>query len=64
MAIKGALLDTTFILGFLNDSEPLFNNADTESFKIYRLLKDVAKPKFQFVDLKAPYHETFGVLDY
>ncbi len=27
------------------------------------LLKQVDKPKFQFIDLNIPYSETFGVLD-
>lgn len=37
-------------------------SSDTESFKIFNLLKEEAAPKFQFIDLNIPYHETFGLL--
>ncbi|MEN9523117.1 MAG: hypothetical protein RL065_1494 [Bacteroidota bacterium] len=39
-------------------------SSDTESFKIYNLLKEHTNPKFQFIDLNTPYNETFGVLDF
>ncbi len=38
-------------------------SSDTESFKIYNLLKQATNPNFQFIDLKVPYNETFGLLD-
>ena len=38
-------------------------SSDTESLKIYNLLKQETKPKFQFIDLNVPYNETFGILD-
>jgi len=38
-------------------------SSDTESIKIYNLLKQETNPKFQFIDLKTPYNETFGILD-
>ncbi len=38
-------------------------SSDTESLKIYKLLKQETNPKFQFIDLKTPYNETFGILD-
>ena len=38
-------------------------SSDTESLKIYNLLKQEANPRFQFIDLKTPYHEIFGLLD-
>ena len=38
-------------------------SSDTESLKIYNLLKQEANPKFQFIDLNTPYNETFGLLD-
>lgn len=38
-------------------------SSDTESFKIYNLLRQETAPKFQFIDLNTPYNETFGVLD-
>lgn len=38
-------------------------SSDVESLKVYNLLKQEISPKFQFIDLQAPYHEIFGVLD-
>lgn len=38
-------------------------SSDTESQKIYNLLRQINKPKFQFLDLNLPYSETFGILD-
>ena len=38
-------------------------SSDTESIKIYNLLKDYTNPKFQFINLNTPYNETFGILD-
>ncbi len=38
-------------------------SSDSESQKIYNLLKQETAPKFQFIDLNMPYNETFGVLD-
>ena len=38
-------------------------SSDTESLKIYNLLKQETNPKFQFIDLNTPYNETFGILD-
>lgn len=38
-------------------------SSDTESYKIFNLLKKEIAPKFQFFDLKTPYNETFGLLD-
>ena len=45
--------------------EPIkfYLSSDTESFKIYKLLKEHINPKFQFIDLSIPYNEIFGVLD-
>jgi len=37
-------------------------SSDTESFKIYNLLKQETLPKFQFAKLNIPYIETFGLL--
>lgn len=39
-------------------------SSDTESHKIYNLLKEHLSPKFQFLDLNVPFGETFGVLDF
>lgn len=38
-------------------------SSDTESIKIYKLLKQETAPKFQFIDLNTPCNETFGILD-
>ena len=38
-------------------------SSDTESLKIYNLLKQEANPKFLFIDLNTPFNETFGLLD-
>lgn len=38
-------------------------SSDSESFKIFNLLKQETALKFQFIDLYIPYHETFGLLD-
>lgn len=38
-------------------------SSDTESLKIYNLLKQETNPRFQFIDLNTPYNETFGILD-
>jgi hypothetical protein len=38
-------------------------SSDSESMKIYQLLKQESNPHFQFIDLNTPYHQTFGVLD-
>ena len=38
-------------------------SSDEESFKIYTLLKQHTNPRFQFINLRIPYSETFGILD-
>lgn len=38
-------------------------SSDTESLKVYNVIKGKANPKFQFINLNTPYHETFGILD-
>ncbi|NCB43408.1 MAG: hypothetical protein EOM59_12435 [Clostridia bacterium] len=38
-------------------------SSDTESYKIFNLLKQETAPKFQFIDLNTPFNETFGLLD-
>jgi predicted nucleic acid-binding protein len=37
-------------------------SSDSESQKVYNLLKQTDAPKFQFIDLKIPCRETFGYL--
>jgi hypothetical protein len=38
-------------------------SSDTESNKIYNLIRQETTPKFQFIDLNTPHNETFGLLD-
>ncbi|MFW5759471.1 MAG: hypothetical protein ACOCXH_00655 [Cyclobacteriaceae bacterium] len=38
-------------------------SSDSESLKIYNLLKKETNPKFQFIDLNTPFNITFGILD-
>lgn len=38
-------------------------SSDSESIKIYNLLKEQTNPRFIFIDLKIPHYETFGILD-
>lgn len=48
------------------DTDPsieFYLSSDTESAKIFSLLKQHTNPKFQFINLKTPYSETFGILD-
>ena len=39
-------------------------SSDTESFKIYNLLRQELNLKFQFIDLTTPYGDTFGILNF
>ncbi len=39
-------------------------SSDTESYKIYNLLRSETTLKFQFIDLNTPYNETFGLLEF
>jgi hypothetical protein len=39
-------------------------SSDTESYKIYNLLRIETTLKFQFIDLNTPYNETFGLLEF
>lgn len=41
----------------------IYLSSDSESQKIYNILRQKGSPKFQFIDLNTPYNETFGVLD-
>lgn len=44
-------------------SVEFYLSADTESLKIYNLLRQETTTRFQFIDLNVPYNETFGILD-
>lgn len=45
------------------NSIEFYLSSDTESQKIFNLLKQYDKPKFQFIDLHTPFSQTFGVLE-
>lgn len=45
-------------------SVEFYLSSDTESLKIYNLLKEHTNPKFQFINLNTPYNETFGIFDF
>lgn len=38
-------------------------SSDSESYKIYNIIKGQTNPKFQFIDLNTPHSGTFGILD-
>ncbi len=40
-----------------------FVTSDRRSLQTYSLLSSQIKPRFQIVDISAPYHEVFGILD-
>lgn len=44
-------------------SVKFYLSSDTESLKIYTLLRARTNPKFQFIDLNTLCSETFGILD-
>jgi hypothetical protein len=46
-----------------NGSVKFYISSDTESFKVYDLLKRETNLKFQFIDIKVPHSEVFGLLD-
>ncbi len=43
-------------------SVEFYISSDSESIKIYNLLKEKSSPKFQFIDLNTPFNEAFGFL--
>lgn len=44
-------------------SVEFYLSSDTESLKVYNLLKGHSNPRFQFINLNIPHTETFGILD-
>jgi hypothetical protein len=38
-------------------------SSDSESMKIYKLLRQETNLSFQFIDLNIPHYETFGILN-
>ncbi|WP_418262396.1 hypothetical protein [Flavobacterium faecale] len=44
-------------------SVEFYLSSDSESFKVFKLLKEEIDPKFIFIDLKIPPNEFFGLLD-
>lgn len=45
-------------------SVAFYLSSDTESLKIYNLLKEASQPKFQFIDLGIPHSQVFGLFDF
>jgi len=48
----------------IEKSVEFYLSSDSESLKIYNLLKQLDKPMFQFLDLNAHFSQTFGVFDF
>lgn len=47
----------------IDDSVSYYISSDNESFKVYNLLRQHTSIRFQFIDLKIPHSELFGLLD-
>jgi len=47
----------------IDKSIEFYLSSDSESFKIYNLLKQEIVTKFQFINLNTPHHQVFGLLD-
>ena len=47
----------------IDKSIEFYLSSDSESFKIYNLLKQETITKFQFIDLNTPHHQFFGLLN-
>ncbi len=45
-------------------SNDFYLSSDTESLKIYNLLKEEAHPKFQFLNLSISHSQAFGLIDF
>lgn len=52
-----------FATADVEKSVEFYLSSDSESHKIYNLLKENLNLKFQFIDLNIPFGRTFGVLD-
>ncbi len=39
-------------------------SSDSESLKVFKLLKEYSNPRFHFIDLNVPYSQTFGILEF
>lgn len=52
-----------FATADVEKSIEFYLSSDSESHKIYNLLKEYLNPKFQFIDLSIPFSQTFGLLD-
>jgi hypothetical protein len=48
----------------MENSVEFYLSSDSESNKIYKLLKEHTTPKFHFIDLNIPHSQTFGILDF
>ncbi|MCU0433572.1 MAG: hypothetical protein MUC87_08980 [Bacteroidia bacterium] len=52
-----------FAQGDCEHSVQFFLSSDVESLSVYNLLKQQVQISFQFIDLRNPHTETFGLLD-
>ena len=52
-----------FATADVEKSVEFYLSSDSESHKIYNLMKQHLNLKFQFIDLHVPFGQTFGVLD-
>ncbi len=52
-----------FATADIEKSVEFYLSSDSESQKIYNMLKKNLNPRFQFIDLNISYGQTFGVLD-
>ena len=46
------------------ESASFFQTADTQSKRMYDVLKEEGKLTFDFTDIHTPYNEKFGMLDF
>ncbi len=47
----------------IEHSVEYYLSSDTESYRIFKLLKQEINPRFQFIDLNVSCNQTFGMLD-
>jgi hypothetical protein len=48
----------------MENAVEFYLSSDSESHKIYKVLKEYTTPQFHFIDLNTPHSQTFGILDF
>lgn len=48
----------------LDDTITHFVTSDQECLKIYAVIKEKLKPKFDIINIRTPFNETYGLLDF